>query len=576
MSNLPIPISEQIWTMKYRLKTADGVPLEQSVEETWWRVAQALAAPEAEPELWARRFHGALSGYRFLPAGRVMAGAGTDWKVSLFSSFVMGTIPDTMEGIWQRQAEAALTMQQGGGIGQDFSTIRPKGATVHGVGAGAVGPLVFMDSWDAMCRTIVSAGSRRGAMMATLRCDHPDIEAFIAAKSDPARLRQFNLSVLVTDAFMAAVKAAQPWDLVYGGKVWKTIPARELWAQIMRATYDYAEPGVIFIDRINQANNLRYAETISATNPCGEQPLPPNGACLLGAVNLAALVRRPFSEDAQIDAGELDRLVYLAVRMMDNALDVSALPLAAQRAEVAAKRRIGLGITGLADALVMLGLRYGSAEAVCQTGRWMEAVQQAAYRCSINLAREKGAFPAFEREPHLEGEHVRALPAELRAGIARYGLRNAVLMSLAPTGTTSLFAGNISSGIEPIFATSFTRKVLQPDGSTLEEEVVDHAVRIWRERTGRREMPPGLVTAQELAPLEHVKMQAMAQRYTDGSISKTINCPEDISFEAFEEVYHAAFDQGCKGCTTYRPNPVTGSVLSVSEPAQETEHAEAA
>ena len=505
-----------------------------------------------------------------------MAGAGTDWSVSLFSSFVMGRIPDTMEGIWQMQSEAALTMQQGGGIGHDFSTIRPRGATVRGVGAGAVGPLLFMDSWDAMCRTIVSAGSRRGAMMATLRCDHPDIEEFISAKSDPARLRQFNLSVLVTDPFMAAVKADKPWDLVFEGKVWKTVSARALWTRIMQANYDFAEPGVIFIDRINQANNLHYAEEISATNPCGEQPLPPYGACLLGAVNLAALVRDPFTDKATIDQGELDRLVYLAVRMMDNALDVSSLPLAQQKAEVKAKRRIGLGITGLADALLMLGQRYGSGEAVRQTGQWMSAIQNSAYRCSINLAREKGAFEAFDREAHLQGEHIRALPQDIREGIAKFGLRNGVLMSLAPTGTTSLYAGNVSSGIEPIFAPAYTRKVLQPDGSKTEEEVVDHAVRIWREMTGSRGLPPAMVTAQDLAPLDHVKMQAVAQRYVDGSISKTINCPVDISFDAFQEVYRAAFEQGCKGCTTYRPNPVTGSVLEVAEEKPATEQAVAA
>nr|MCU0909357.1 ribonucleoside-diphosphate reductase, adenosylcobalamin-dependent [Paracoccaceae bacterium] len=275
MTRFSAPIAEQIWDMKYRLKAQDGTPLDVTVEDTWARIARALASVEADPAAWEGRFREALSDFRYLPAGRIVAGAGTGRDVTLFNCFVMGTIPDSLEGIFQGLKEAALTMQQGGGIGYDFSTIRPRGAPVHGVAADASGPLSFMDVWDAMCRTIMSAGSRRGAMMATLRCDHPDIEAFIDAKSDPARLRNFNVSVLVTDAFMAAVKADGPWDLVFGGEVFRTVQARGLWDRIMRATYDYAEPGVIFIDRINAMNNLAYAETIAATNPCGEQPLPP-------------------------------------------------------------------------------------------------------------------------------------------------------------------------------------------------------------------------------------------------------------------------------------------------------------
>jgi ribonucleoside-diphosphate reductase alpha chain len=396
----------------------------------------------------------------------------------------MGTIPDSLEGIFEMLKEAAITMQQGGGIGFDFSTIRPKGAAVAGVGADASGPLSFMDVWDAMCRTIMSAGSRRGAMMATMRCDHPDIEDFIAAKHDSTRLRMFNLSVLATDAFMQAIDDDAPWDLQFRGRVYRTVPARDLWNRIMRATYDYAEPGVIFIDRINRANNLHYAETIDATNPCGEQPLPPYGACLLGSINLAALVRDPFEAAAALDQAELTDLVATAIRMMDNVVDTSRFPLEAQRAEAQAKRRIGLGVTGLADALLMTGLRYGSDDAVAQTGRWMQAVQHAAYRASVELAREKGAFPLFDRGEYLKGEVIRALPADIRDGIAEHGIRNALVTSIAPTGTISLFAGNVSSGIEPIFAYAYTRKVLMPDGSHTEEEVVDYAVAKFREKFG--------------------------------------------------------------------------------------------
>jgi ribonucleoside-diphosphate reductase alpha chain len=560
--------------MKYRLKTPAGVPVDHTVEDSWRRVARALAAPEPEDRRaeWENRFHAALEGFRFLPAGRILAGAGTGRSVTLFNCFVMGTIPDSLEGIFEMLKEAAITMQQGGGIGFDFTTIRPKGAAVAGVGADASGPLSFMDVWDAMCRTIMSAGSRRGAMMATMRCDHPDIEDFIAAKQDATRLRMFNLSVLATDAFMQAIDDDAPWDLKFEGRVFRTVPARDLWNRIMRATYDYAEPGVIFIDRINRANNLHYAETIDATNPCGEQPLPPYGACLLGSINLAALVRDPFEAAAALDEAELPGLVAIAIRMMDNVVDTSRFPLEAQRAEAQAKRRIGLGVTGLADALLMTGLRYGSDDAVAQTGRWMQAVQHAAYRASVDLAREKGAFPLFDRGEYLKGEVIRDLPQDIRDGIAEHGIRNALVTSIAPTGTISLFAGNVSSGIEPVFAYAYTRKVLMPDGSRTEEEVVDYAVAKFREKFGPdTALPDHFANAQTLAPMDHVRMQAEAQKHIDSSISKTINCPADISFEAFKDVYTQAYRTGCKGCTTYRPNAVTGSVLEARDPVEKVE-----
>ncbi len=571
MSRFAAPISEQIWNMKYRFQPAEGQMAkgqgDASVEDSWRRVARALAAPEAEPDKWEERFYAALEDFKFLPAGRITAGAGTERKVTLFNCFVMGTVPDDMGGIFDALREAALTMQQGGGIGYDFSTIRPRGALVKGVGADASGPLSFMDVWDAMCRTIMSAGARRGAMMATMRCDHPDIEDFIAAKSDPARLRNFNLSVLVTDPFMAAVEADGPWDLEFGGKVYRTVEARDLWNTIMQATYDYAEPGVIFIDRINAANNLAYCETISATNPCGEQPLPPYGACLLGSINMARLVSDPFGEGAALDASALADLVAVAVRMMDNVVDTSQFPLEQQEAEAQAKRRIGLGVTGLADALLMVGLRYGSDAAAAQTEAWLKAIARAAYLASVDLAKEKGAFPLFEADAYLASGTMQGMDEDVRAAVGKHGIRNALLTSIAPTGTISLYAGNVSSGIEPVFAYSYTRKVLQKDGTRTEEEVVDYAVQMWRDRFGDAPLPDHFVNAQTLAPADHVRMQAAAQKWVDSSISKTINCPEDISFAAFKDVYMQAWESGCKGCTTYRPNDVTGSVLTVSESA---------
>ncbi|HEY5208717.1 MAG TPA: adenosylcobalamin-dependent ribonucleoside-diphosphate reductase [Stellaceae bacterium] len=568
-------ISQQIWDMKYRLKAPDGAAVDKTIEDTWRRVAEALAEPEAGKAGWAGRFYRIMEDFKFLPAGRVVAGAGSGRSVTLFNCFVMGTVPDDMGGIFTHLREAALTMQQGGGIGYDFSTLRPKGAPVKGVGADASGPLTFMDVWDAMCRTIMSAGYRRGAMMATLRCDHPDIEAFIEAKREPGRLRMFNLSVLVTDAFMQAVREGAPWELSFNGTTFKVLPARELWDRIMRATYAYAEPGVIFIDRINKRNNLYYCETISATNPCGEQPLPPYGACLLGSINLAALVTDSFTPQARLDMAELARLVPDAVRLLDNTIDVSRFPLEEQLREARAKRRIGLGITGLADALIQCGVRYGSAEAVSLTETWMRAIRRAAYLASADLAREKGPFPLFDRDAYLAGESVAELDQETRDAIATHGIRNALLTSVAPTGTISIFADNVSSGLEPIFSFSYARQVLMPDGSRKEEQVTDHAYRLFRRIHGdHAPLPDYFVDAQSLAPADHLVMQAAVQKYVDSSISKTINIPIDFPFERFKDVYLRAYELGCKGCTTYRPNEVTGSVLTVRKEPKDTREPE--
>ncbi len=569
-------ISQQIWDMKYRLKTLDGKPVDKTIEDSWRRVANALAEAEAEPvrAQWAERFYGALAGFQFLPAGRILAGAGTERSVTLFNCFVMGTIPDDMGGIFAHLREAALTMQQGGGIGYDFSTLRPRGAPVKGVGADASGPLSFMDVWDAMCRTIMSAGHRRGAMMATLRCDHPDIEAFIEAKQAAGRLRMFNLSVLVSDAFMTAVREDAPWELAFGGVTYRVLRARELWDKMMRATYAYAEPGVIFIDRINRRNNLHYCETIHATNPCGEQPLPAYGACLLGSINLAVLVRDPFEATARLDTAALEDLARNAVRMMDNAVDLSRFPLPEQEAEAKAKRRIGLGVTGLADALIMCGARYGSSGAVALSEAWLAALRRAAYGASIDLASEKGAFPLFDREKYLAGETIGELDADLREGIFRHGIRNSLLTSIAPTGTISLFADNVSSGLEPVFSFKYSRNILMPDGSRSQEEVTDYAYRLFRRLKGdNAPLPDSFVDAQGLSPGDHVVMQAAVQKYIDSSISKTINVPADLSFEAFKNVYLQAYELGCKGCTTYRPNEVTGAVLEL-KPAQPSAQSE--
>ena len=558
------PISRQIWDAKYRLKDAAGEPIDLTIEDSWRRVAQALAAAEKSPAEWESRFYEALSGFKFLPAGRILAGAGTGRRVTLFNCFVMGDIEDDLASIFSHLREAALTMQQGGGIGYDFSTLRPKGAPVRGVSADASGPLSFMDVWDSMCRTIMSAGARRGAMMATMRCDHPDIEAFIEAKREPGRLRNFNLSVLATDPFMAAVDADADWPLVFGGRTYKTLRARALFDSITRATYDYAEPGVIFIDRINARNNLAYCETIRSTNPCGEQPLPPYGACLLGSINLARLIQDPFTPEARLDESALQQMVMVAVRMLDNTIDVSGFPLEAQRQEALAKRRIGLGMTGLADALMMAGLRYGAPSAVATAGDWAHQIERAAYIASAELAAEKGAFPLYDRDAYLAGETVRGLDLDIRALIAQHGMRNGLVTSVAPTGTISLVADNVSSGVEPVFALAYTRKVTQPDGSKLEEEVSNYALRQFRAIHGEAApLPEYFVTAKDLSPADHVAMQAAVQKHVDSAISKTVNVPEDIGFADFQNVYLDAYRSGCKGCTTYRPNAITGSVLEV-------------
>jgi ribonucleoside-diphosphate reductase alpha chain len=555
-------ISQDIWKSKYRFVHSDG-SAEQSLAESLNRVATAVA--DAEPpglrKIWQSRFMDVMDDLSFIPAGRILAGAGTNRAVTLFNCYVMGSIPDSIPGIFAGLGEAAQTLQQGGGIGHDFSTLRPKGAAVVSVGADASGPLSFMDVWDSMCRTIMSAGARRGAMMGTLACDHPDIEAFVDAKRDGARLRNFNVSVLVSDAFMQAVEAGAPWPLQFSGIVYKTVDARALWQQIMHATYDVAEPGVIFIDRVNALNPLSYCERISCTNPCGEQPLPPYGACLLGSLNLTRFVVDAFTTTARLDLVRLQEVTSVAIRFLDNVVDISNYPLPQQRAEAFGKRRLGLGVTGLANTLFMCGLRYGSPAAVAATNKWMQAIEEAAMDASIDLAEEKGCFPMFAADAYLATGYAARLPLEVRSAISEKGLRNGLLTSVAPTGTISLLAGNVSSGIEPVFSLTQSRKILNPDGSHRVEQLEDHGYAAWR-KTGTAKKPAALVTMSDLTADEHLAMQAAAQAHVDSSISKTINVPADYSFEDFVSIYEKAWALGLKGCTTFRPNAVTGSILA--------------
>ena len=476
-------------------------------------------------------------------------------------------------------------MQQGGGVGYDFSTLRPSGEPARSVGVTASGPVSFMRIWDSMCATILSTGARRGAMMATLRCDHPDIEIFIAAKRDPGALRHFNLSVLVTDDFMRAVRENADWPLVFplsgdestvevverawsGSstprrcKVLRRVGARALWDKIMQATYDYAEPGVIFIDRVNRMNNLWYCEQISATNPCGEIPLPHYGACNLGAINLTQFVRRPFTADGDLDLEGISATVATAVRLLDNVYDVSHFPLQKQANTARASRRVGIGLTGLADALVMLGIRYGSPESFALGEKVMQAICHSAYRTSIELACEKGSFPAFQADEYLAGEFIRSLPEDIVQGIRRHGLRNSHLTAIAPTGTISLLANNVSSGLEPIFDWEYTRRLREADGGFSEVRVDDYACRQFRLQYGEdASLPAAFVRVGEIAPEAHIRMQAALQAHVDNAISKTINVPAEFDFDSFRSIYEKAYDMGLKGCTVFRPNPVTGQVL---------------
>ena len=594
-------IAQHIWRTKYRFTgedaRTDGSDGDRTVQDSWDRIARALAAVEPRDAAgWRQRFTAILRDFQFLPAGRIQAGAGTGRSVTLFNCFVMGVIDDSIDGILDALKEGALTMQQGGGVGYDFSTLRPRGTQARGVGAIASGPVSFMDIWDATCATLLTTGARRGAMMATLRCDHPDIEEFITAKHQPGRLRNFNLSVQVTDAFMAAVHANADWPLVFPSaaldgdgdtierdwpgadgsvacRVIRRIGARTLWQRIMRAAYDTGEPGVLFIDRINHANNLSYRERITATNPCGEIPLPPYGACDLGSINLTRFVHAPFGDAARLDLDAIAATAATAVRLLDNVIDASRYPLDQQRRQAHGSRRIGLGITGLADVLIMLGMRYGDDASLAVAERVMGTICHAAYRASVALAREKAPFDFFERDAYLAAPFIAALPADIGDAIARHGIRNSHLMAIAPTGTISLLANNVSSGIEPVFASLHRRRVLNVDGTVAHFDLEDYARALWRDMHGPEPpLPDAFVEVDDLTPSDHLAMQAVVQPFVDNAVSKTVNIPVDYPFEDFQNLYAAAYDRGLKGCTTFRPNAVTGAVLEGADLAVDAPH----
>lgn len=577
------PLSELIWNTKYRYRYHDEI-LDHTPEDTWKRIATAVSQAEilAQQPYWQNQFYSILRDFQFLPGGRIIAGAGTQHLVTLFNCFVM-PIEDSLNGIFDSIKEGALTLQQGGGVGYDFSVLRPKGALVKKTESSASGPVSFMRIWNAMCATMLSTGARRGAMMGVLRCDHPDIEEFIIAKSDPHELRHFNVSVLVSDAFMEAVKQNVSWPLVFpleknektsdevilhsirGNtipcRVFRRINARDLWHRIIQSAYDYAEPGVLFEDTINRMNNLNYREWISATNPCGEIPLPSYGACNLGSLNLTQFVLNPFSEDATLNWKDIEKTVAIATRFLDNVIDISSYPLEAQHKEALKTRRIGLGLTGLGDTLVMLNIHYESKAALTLASQMMKLISEVTWKTSIELAKERSAFPLFNAEKYLAGGFVKRLPNDIKKAIETHGVRHSHHNTIAPTGTISLFANNVSNGLEPIFGPIYKRTVRDANGELMTFSVMSYALRLWRETHSKDSFPPAWSDIQSLHPDNHLQIQRAMQPYIDNAISKTINIPADYPFEKLAEVYDHAYSYGLKGCTVFRPNAVTGNVL---------------
>ena len=597
------PISRDVLAEKY------FKPGESSLEQLYGRVARALASVE-KPELraeWEQKFltnlHAGAIG-----AGRIMSAAGTDIQATLINCFVQpvgdaiqGVDDEGYPGIYEALREAAETMRRGGGVGYDFSRIRPKGAFVKGTHSIASGPCSYMNVFDQSCSTVESAGSRRGAQMGVLRIDHPDVAEFITAKRTPGRWNNFNVSVGVSDAFMQAVAEGTDWELVHKAKpgqkvlegggyqradglwVYRKLPARELWDTIMQSTYDFAEPGILFLDQIGRDNNLNYCEKIEATNPCGEQPLPPYGCCDLGPIILTNFVRNPFGAggDAAFDFDAFEQVVATQVRALDNVLDVTFWPLEQQRNESADKRRIGVGFTGLGNALTMLKLRYDREDGRAMATEIARRMRDAAYRASVELAKEKGAFPKFKADGYLaEGTFASRLPDDIQADIRQHGIRNSHLLSIAPTGTVSLaFADNASNGIEPAFSWGYKRNKREADGSKSSYTVEDHAFRLYRsvvdstvssDDTGK--LPDYFVNALEMSAQDHVAMMEAVQPFVDTSISKTVNIPEDYPYDSFKDLYRQAWQAGLKGLATYRPNSILGAVLETT-PAKKDEPA---
>ncbi|KRT56084.1 ribonucleoside-diphosphate reductase class II [endosymbiont of Ridgeia piscesae] len=580
----PIPVSQIIWQTRYRQSG------EQTIEQSWRRLAHALATVEADKKsLWQQRFLQILTGYRFLPGGRILAGAGSVTPSNLFNCFVMGELDGDLDPLFNALKESALTLQQEGGIGLDFSTLPPAGLRPRRSTQFTAGPVALLQLWDSMSQAISANALRRGAMMGALRCDHPDIRTFIEAKCQPGALPHFNLSVLISDAFMQAIEQDRSWPLLFplqglsetvaeSHQEWlecswpgserpqrcvviERLPARQLWQQLLHASYENAEPGVLFIDRMQQEDNLAWCQQIVACNPCGEIPLPHYGACNLGSINLSRCVLHPFSSEAAFDFEGIQRLSTTAVRLLDNVIDLSAYPLPQQRQQARASRRIGLGITGLANALIMLGLDYRSEAARAMASRVMQTICHSAYLASTKLAAERGAFPLFELDAYLASPFIRRLPAEVRDAIARQGIRNSHLTAIAPAGSISLLAGNTSSGIEPIFALTQRRLIRGADGRQAWHKLQDYAAQQWQKQQGGQPLPCQFATADEITPNAQLAMQAALQPHVDQAISKTINLPEKLNFDDFASIYEEAWRLGLKGCTCYRPNRLRGQIL---------------